>query len=72
MDYAGKSIMDIVEEHLSPVSVTAGGKKRFGAAEIFDDGEGRVIDAVTGSAEYAGGLRRKASFIRRKSQGRKR
>ena len=34
--------------------------------------EGRVIDAVTGSAEYAGGLRRKASFIRRKSQGRKR
>lgn len=72
MDNRKKSIMDIVEEHLSPVSVTAGSKKRFGVAEIFDDGEGRAIDAVTSSLEFAGGLHRKASYVRRKSQGRKR
>ena len=77
IDYS-KSIMEIVEKHLSPTPRYAGGKKQFGSIGIYEDAEtartmGEVKGAVcdTVKKEYAGGLMRKAGYIKKTHKRRK-
>lgn len=70
IDYS-KSIMSIVEKHLSPTPQYVEGRKRFGSGELICDGEtemvmgavkGNVCEAISEAPkEFAGGLRRKAA-----------
>ena len=77
IDYS-KSIMEIVEKHLSPTPKYASGQKHFGSIGLMEDGEtertmGEVKEAVcdTVKKEYAGGLMRKAAYIRKTRKRRK-
>jgi hypothetical protein len=77
IDYS-KSIMETVEKHLSPTPRYSGGKKQFGSIGICEDAEtsrtmGEVKEAVcdTVKKEYAGGLMRKAGYIRKTRKRRK-
>ena len=66
IDY-NKSIMEIVEAHLSPTPTFSGSS--VGGESV--SGTNRDIDAAiaeAGASEYAGGLRRKAPFITRKAK----
>ena len=77
IDYS-KSIMDIVEKHLSPTPKYASGQKQFGSIGLSCDAEteramGEVSDSVCGviKKEYAGGLMRKSGYIRKPKKRRK-
>lgn len=77
IDYS-KSIMEIVEKHLSPTPTYLEKRKCFGAVGLVCDGETeRAMDEVKDSVcgviknEYAGGLMRKAGYIKRTRKRRK-
>lgn len=77
VDYS-QSIMSIVEKHLSPTPQYASGQKQFGRIGLEQDAEtDRIISEVREHAcdeikkEYAGGLMRKAAFVRKTHKRRK-
>lgn len=72
VDYS-KSIMEILEKHLSPTPTYVDKRKTFGNVGAAEDGEtdrviGEVCDEVRGAVAaelpkpFAGGVRRKAGF----------
>ncbi len=75
IDY-GKSIMEIVEKHLSPTPVYAEKRKHFGAVGLMEDAEtSATVGAVKAAAceaiassevkTFAGGLMRKTRNSKR-------
>lgn len=81
IDYS-KSIMEIVEKHLSPTPTYTEKRKCFGAVGLMEDAEtsatvgavkAAACDAISSSEvkPFAGGLMRKAEYIKRTRKRRK-